>query len=279
MGQEGQDEMTRPMDRVVLDGGRAWWDDVSQHESDPFAMDGYGQLAAAGGEALLRTITEDVKRKLELNRQTTLLEVGCGAGAFTKGLASDTARTVGADFSLGMVRRARQLHIPRAEFTVAEASCLPYGSSLFDRVLCYSVFNNFPSHAYAQQVVEELIRVTKPGGLVLIGQVPNAERKKEWHRTYSARFGGPRRSAARWWLGSIKQMLVQALRRVASLAGKPPQAALHFLYYRPDFFPAMLVGGPHRCDVRPGYNLLRAAGDAATYDYRLDVVITVGTKS
>jgi ubiquinone/menaquinone biosynthesis C-methylase UbiE len=267
--------MTRFMDRVSMDSGRAWWDAIGASQGDPFALDGYGRVAAVGGETLLRTLVEDIRRNLGVSERTTVLEVGCGAGAITQGLAPGTQHTVGVDFSRRMLAQARRLNLVRTDFVAAEGDRLPIRSGSFDRVLCYSVFNNFPSLAYAQQVIHELVRVTKPGGVVLIGQVPNAARKRDWYRTYAARFGGPRQSALRSWAGRGKQVVTRAVRSALAAAGRRPPPAVEYLYYQPEFFPRAIAGTAHTCEVLPSCDLLAPAGVCQYKDYRLDVRISV----
>ena len=52
-------------------------------------------------------------------------------------------------------------------------------NNYFDRVLCYSIFHYFPSYNYALEVILEMIRVTKPGGLILLGDILDAHFESE----------------------------------------------------------------------------------------------------
>ncbi|HEV3139162.1 MAG TPA: methyltransferase domain-containing protein [Vicinamibacterales bacterium] len=268
--------MTRLTDRVASDGTRAWFDRASHAGGNPLTIDGYGCVGEAGGERLQAAMVADIRDKLAISRDSRLLEVGCGAGAITHGLAVEAGRTIAADFAVGMVAEARRRRTTGVEFVAADATCLPFQACAFDRVLCYSVFNNFPSGTYAARVVAELIRVTRPGGILLIGQVPNAHRKDEWYRAYADRFGAPRRSALRDIAGAAKQRGRRFVRGALSLLGVPQTASLDVHYYKPSFFRALLAGTPHRCDVLPALDLLDASGARRHNDYRLDVRISCG---
>ena len=270
--------MNRQTDRAVIEGNRAWWNSISQHAGDPFQLDGYGAVAQAGGEELLRMITTDVRRKLELGAHTTLLEVGCGAGAICNGLANDARRTTGADLAVGMLRQAQRLNIPRSDFCAVEGARLAFAAQSFDRALCYSVFNNFPSLDYARAVIHELVRAVKPGGIVLIGGVPNVARQEEYLRDYAARFGGVyRANHLRAWLAARKKSLRLGYFSLCALVGKPVPPALEYLYYDARFFQDALTGTPHAVQIENAYNLLWNGRDAPTHaDYRFDVLIRVG---
>jgi len=262
-------------DRVVRDSTRAWFDRVAQDAGDPFLLDGYGRVAEAGGESLLRGMTADLKGKLAPLAGTTVLEVGCGAGAITKGLVGDAKWVTAVDFSHPMLLQARRSGLSAPDYVTADASLLPFRAGSFDRVVCYSVFNNFPSLDFAAQVLRELARVARPGGRVLIGQVPNADRQEAWLRDYSARFGGAPPSRARVWLGASKHRALRGLRAVLRFVGKQPPPALALLYYRAEFFTRVAAELQHRCDVMPAFNLLQDGNGPAVADYRLDVCITV----
>ena len=262
-------------DRVMRDSTRAWFDRVAQDAGDPFLLDGYGRVAEAGGEALLRRMVADLKGKLAPLAGTTVLEVGCGAGAITKGLVVDAKSVTAVDFSHPMLLQARRSGLSEPGYVTADALLLPFRGGSFDRVVCYSVFNNFPSLDFAAQVVRELARVAKPGGRVLIGQVPNADRKEAWFRDYSARFGGAPPSRARALLGACKHRVLRGARAVLSLMGKQPAPAVAFTYYRAEFFHRVAAELRHTCDIMPAFNLLQDGNGPASADYRLDVCITV----
>jgi len=262
-------------DRVVRDSVRAWFDRVARDAADPFVLDGYGRVAQAGGDALLQGMVADLKGKLAPLAGTTVLEVGCGAGAITKGLVVDAQSVTAVDFSHPMLLQARRSGLSTPRYVSADASLLPFREKSFDRVVCYSVFNNFPSLDFAAGVIAELVRVARPGGRVLIGQVPNVERKHAWWRDYSARFGGTPPSRPRTLLGAFKQRLLRRTRAVLALMGRQPPPALALQYYRADFFQRVAATLQHRCDVLPAFNLLQDGNGPAVADYRLDVCITV----
>jgi len=48
---------------------------------------------------------------------------------------------------------------------------LNFESETFDRILSYSIFHYFPSIEYGYNTIDEMIRVCKKGGLILIGDI------------------------------------------------------------------------------------------------------------
>ena len=104
-----------------------------------------------------------------INKESHILDVGCGAGVTPVLLAKTRAcSVVGVDKSAGMVRRSRERAkreglTDRVEFRVADAQELPFKDNSFDAVITESV-TAFP--ADKQKAVNEYVRVTKPGGYV-----------------------------------------------------------------------------------------------------------------
>jgi arsenite methyltransferase len=113
--------------------------------------------------------TEELAELCHIDRDTYVLDVGCGAGTTPCFLAKTVGcRVVGVDISAGMIERSRERArrervADRVEFRVADAQDLPFEDYLFDAVITESV-TAFPEDK--QQAVKEYARVTKPGGYV-----------------------------------------------------------------------------------------------------------------
>ncbi len=113
--------------------------------------------------------TEEMVKLCQIDQDSYVLDVGCGAGVTPSFLARKYGcRVVGVDISEGMVQRskeraAREGVTDRTEFRVADAQDLPFEDNLFDAVITESV-TAFPEDK--QKAVDEYARVTKPGGYV-----------------------------------------------------------------------------------------------------------------
>jgi len=107
-----------------------------------------------------------IGRSLHLEPHQTLLDVGCGCGAVLYALGRKPARMIGVDYSASSIALARQL--VDAELHCAEAAALPVASGSVDAAFSAGVFQYFPSLDYAGAVIEEMVRVLKPGGFGLL---------------------------------------------------------------------------------------------------------------
>jgi ubiquinone/menaquinone biosynthesis C-methylase UbiE len=138
------------------------------------------QVCRQVSEEQFLSITEDISLKLELhNEKYSLLDVGCGNGYLLSHLLEHCSAVAGSDFSHEMIQKARKT-IPSGEFSCGEALELPFSDNHFERVLVYSVFHYFPTEAYARKVISEALRVCKPGGQVLFGDLLDQSKEEKF---------------------------------------------------------------------------------------------------
>ena len=95
-----------------------------------------------------------------------VLDVGCGTGSLTFALPAqaNVGGITGIDPSAAYVAYATERNTdPRISFRTGDARELPFADGSFDRVFCQLVLQFIPE---SRKAVEELVRVTKPGGIV-----------------------------------------------------------------------------------------------------------------
>jgi len=119
-------------------------------------------LAVAGGDAERALLARAIPVTAALE-DPCVLDAGAGTGALSRELAAalPTVHPVLVDLSPGMLARAEDLHDPRA---VASLDALPFRDGQFDVVLCAWVIETVDD---PRAVVTELLRVLRPGGLLL----------------------------------------------------------------------------------------------------------------
>jgi len=113
--------------------------------------------------------TEELVELCRINKDTYVLDVGCGAGATPCYIAKRYGcRVVGVDVSEKMIdwsnKRARRESVEdRVEFRVADAQNVAFEDALFDVVIGESVITFIEEK---QRAVSEYVRVVKPDGYV-----------------------------------------------------------------------------------------------------------------
>jgi len=172
--------------------------------------------------------TERLERALILDlagdvRGLRVLDVGCGDGALACELAGRGASVTGIDASAAMIdaakARARRQQADVA-FQVAGAENLPFPAGQFDLVTAVTILCFV---ADAGPVFQEIARVLRPGGRLVIGELG------KWSTWAAAR-------RIRAWLGSRLWRLgrfrtASELRRLAEQAGFAVEEVRGAVYY------------------------------------------------
>ncbi len=108
---------------------------------------------------------------LDLQPGHCILDVGCGLGQDVlemAGIVGPTGEVVGLDFSGTMIEQARERSRDAGlavTFHRGDVHNLEYGDDSFDRCRADRTFQHLPD---PRRALEEMIRVTKPGGRLLI---------------------------------------------------------------------------------------------------------------
>jgi len=122
-------------------------------------------------------------------RAKLILELGCGYGRVLQTLCAPNRTVVGVDTSLDSLRLAgRTIGSDRGCCLVAmDAACLGFGKNLFDLVLC--IQNGLSAFKVDQRtLVAEAIRVTRPGGKVILSSYSEKfwDDRLHWFRLQAA---------------------------------------------------------------------------------------------
>lgn len=120
----------------------------------------------SGGEPRIRHWARRLKKPLPngLLAGRTVLDLGCGSGEITHGLLRRGAQVVGVDLTSAATRATRSLN-PAAAVVQANALRLPFATAAFDLSVSIGVLHHTPD---ARSGLAEMVRVTRPGGRVLI---------------------------------------------------------------------------------------------------------------
>jgi SAM-dependent methyltransferase len=109
-------------------------------------------------------------RRLDLQPEDEVLDVGCGSGGFLRIYGAHVKRIAGIDHSEDLVEIALRRNRERvaagtAEFVAGDATDLPWGENEFT-VVTSNCIGCFPDKA--NPALAEMYRVLRPGGLALV---------------------------------------------------------------------------------------------------------------
>lgn len=155
-----------------------YWREKGSEKKDPKMINGYNGKLSYLPDYSLKLLIDSINKRLALTTDDILLDVGCGSGILTKSLQKFVHKVIGIDSAQEMIQ-----HMPKTIKTyIAKADDMPFLDGTFDKILCHSIFQYFPSQSYATLVIKELERVCKIGGLIYIVDVPDQEKKHEYEK-------------------------------------------------------------------------------------------------
>lgn len=109
----------------------------------------------------------DRTKKL-LDATDRVLEIGCGTGINSLGIASQCSSVTGVDISPVMIEQARTKaaseNVQNLTFEVFDGYTLPFDSAAFDKVLLFNILYIVKE---PQTLLAEAHRLLKPGGLLV----------------------------------------------------------------------------------------------------------------
>ena len=133
------------------------------------------------------------ERLLELIREfhvaqgERVLDVGTGPGVlipYLRKLVGDSGRICAMDLSFEMVRRACLKPLAPADVPIrADVHRIPFGSDIFDRVICFAAFPHFDD---PETAVREMSRVLKDGGTLVVAHLMSRYELARHHATHAS---------------------------------------------------------------------------------------------
>jgi ubiquinone/menaquinone biosynthesis C-methylase UbiE len=163
--------------------GASWEQKVIRHfdGSAPFYGDSYRGDSA--GSHFFQTRQKIIMSLLSNLSGGALLDIGCGPGLMAEPCGNQGFTYCGIDISERMIAECR--HRPgkpqSASFLVGKMQGLPFTDNYFDVLLCMGALEYVPA---AEETVArmEMLRVVKPGGLLIISHLNRLSPYWLWQR-------------------------------------------------------------------------------------------------
>lgn len=145
-------------------------------------------------------------------KESRILEIGCGTGRLMVEALNAGYRIDGIDGSGPMLEKLKSklsAEHPQIDLTLADAANVPHEDGSYDMVYAVRLLNQTESAEYALTIVDEMIRLTKPGGYVLV----------EFVNRFRPRIGPARRKTVRLRPADVAQRGARAQSTVVAYRG------------------------------------------------------------
>ncbi|MBF0122288.1 MAG: class I SAM-dependent methyltransferase [Candidatus Omnitrophica bacterium] len=204
-------------------------------------------------KAKIDVMIKTILQRLDLRFDHTLIDLGCGGGWILDLLSGRVQSAVGLDFSWGMIQNAAVL-VPRNRLIQGAIGELPFKDGTFDRILCYFVLINVLDDTDVERFLVDMFRVLKPGGRLLVGQMPDRAGSKDYDSAKVEYFDYCR---SHYQLGDC----LRDQNRI-------PQKLFDVLRLR-----AFLDSQKIRYEICPSFNPFYRPGEPETVTWRFDLVL------
>ena len=105
-------------------------------------------------------------------RDRPILDYGCGYGRTCEELVGlGYLDVLGIDISAGMIQRGHRL-FPRLKLEVLHHEQLPYEDNSFQAILLFAVLTCIPTDSGQIEIISQLHRVLRPGGILYLSDYP-----------------------------------------------------------------------------------------------------------
>ncbi|WP_313890992.1 demethylmenaquinone methyltransferase [Psychrobacillus sp.] len=149
------------------------------HEVFEKISDNYDSMNSVISFQQHKTWRKDTMKAMNVQKGDKALDVCCGTADWTIAIAQETGesgKVVGLDFSQNMlnVGKEKVKHISQIELIQGNAMELPFEDNSFDFVTIGFGLRNVPNY---KQVLQEMNRVVKPGGMVVCLETSHPDSK------------------------------------------------------------------------------------------------------
>jgi len=153
-----------------------WNKKGQQANSSLHHIDGFDLLDVKQWNRMVYQITKPIGIK----SGDLIFECGCGAGAFLLSILKyyPDIKVSGIDYSESLLEIARKSL--NGDFYYADMTNIDFvKSNKYDHVVSFSTFHYLSSEESVRKAVREMVRITKVGGSVFIGEVSDLAKRKD----------------------------------------------------------------------------------------------------
>ena len=190
----------------------------------------------------LSDIITHISTLLKIQNTDNVLDVCCGNGMLTSLLADKCKTIVGIDLSEKLITEANQKNI-KSNIIYQKANAIEldklFTENQFDKINLYFSFQYFESIEIATKLISSLLYVLKPGGAILLGDIPDYNKKNVYYNTFEKKLRlfvqniKGTNTMGKFWNPSELESICKKLGASSQILNEPTH--LPYSHYRFDF--------------------------------------------
>ena len=130
-----------------------------------------------------KIIINDINSKIEIEKNQKILDVGCGTGVITIPLSFRVKEIFALDAGIDVINKLKEnfnkKNITNIKPINSSIKNSNFKSNFFDHIIMYAVIHYLDNILEVENCIKELIRVCKPGGSILIAEIPEINAIRE----------------------------------------------------------------------------------------------------
>jgi len=184
---------------------------------------------------------EHILEILAIKKEDVVLDVCCGNGLITKEMSTHCSHITGIDYSEDLLQRAVEycsMENTSYFFSSAEEFSKLITTKV-DKIYLEFSFQYFEKKRQGKRVIEEMLKVLKPGGKIFIGNIPDQDKLWTFYNTfkkklfyYAIKTSG-KKSMGKFWKKDELLKICQEIGVQGKVLEQDPK--LPYAHYRFDF--------------------------------------------
>ena len=160
-----------------------FWNKTAKQSGDELA-----QVQRNSPKSVKLTV-DNIIKQLDVNSNDTILDVCCGNGLVTNHISKKCNSIIGVDLSENLINFAKEKfsNIPFHQSKAEEIAAV-LENQQFDKIYLQFSFQYFDKPNQGEKVINEMLKVLKPNGLLFIGDIPNHQKLWHYYNSFAKRF-------------------------------------------------------------------------------------------
>ena len=152
---------------------------ISSNIEDILNANGHNSTLGKFSKKIWFKYIKSILKNIKVDKNSKILEYGCGAGAFLSYWYGKKYSLYGIDYSKPLIVKCKK-YFPKMNLRVGEISAIDTFNTKFDLIFTHSIFQYFDDYIYAKSLILKMLSNLKSKGIICILDI--SDKTKEQSR-------------------------------------------------------------------------------------------------